>query len=234
MSVVSQMERWAVRAKDLQRRMLAARDAHRLPLLAKEAQHWTFLASAPPREVFAAMEQMLGTFPFRFELTGESSARIVEFRRKGLVGQWSRHVAIHTRWVTCEARTESSGTVVTVAASKGRGPVPRALQLVQLLTRCSDDARTVYRRRAIPDGPVSLVASWAGMPYELFTEPRWDAPRGARLRTASGVEAIAGGSGPFTKVRLSDGTEGFVETDQIVAAPEASTRQAQLEAARFV
>jgi hypothetical protein len=234
MSLVSQMERWVVRGKDLQRRMLAAREAHRLPLLAKEAQHWTFLAAAPPREVFAVMEQMLGTFPFRFELTGESSARIVEFRRKGLIGQWSRHVEIHTRWVTCEARTESSGTVVTVAASKGRGPVPRALQLVQLLTRGSEDPRTVYRRRAIPAGPVSLVASWAGMPYHLFTEPRWDAPRGARVLTASGVEAIPGGTGPFTKVRLADGTEGFIETDQIVAAPEASTREAQLEAARFV
>jgi hypothetical protein len=234
MSVVSQMERWAVRAKDLQRRRLAAREAHRLPLLAKEAQHWTFLASAPPREVFAVMEQMLGTFPFRFELTGESSARIVEFRRKGLIGQWSRHVEIHTRWVTCEARTESSGTVVTVVASKGRGPVPRALQLVQLLTRGSEDARTVYRHRAIPAGPVSLVASWAGMPYELFTEPRRDGPRGPRVLTASGIEAIPGGSGPFTRVRLSDGIEGFIETDQIVAAPEASTREAQLEAARFV
>jgi hypothetical protein len=234
MSVVSRVERLVVRAQDLQRRMLAARDAHRLPLLAKEAQHWTVLASAPPREVFAVMEQMLGTFPFRFELTGESSARIVEFRRKGLIGQWSRHVELRTRWVTCEARTESSGTVVSVAASKGRGPVPRALQLVQLLTRGNDDARTVYRRRALPAGPVSLVASWAGMPYSLFTEPRWDAPRGPRVRTATGVEAIAGGSGPFTKVRLSDGTEGFIETDQIVAAPEASTREAQLEAARFV
>jgi hypothetical protein len=180
------------------------------------------------------MEQMLGTFPFRFELTGESSARIVEFRRRGLIGQWSRHVELRTRWVTCEARIESSGTVVTVAASKGLGPVPRALQLVQLLTRGSDDARTIYRHRTIPEGPVSLVASWAGMPYQLFTEPRRDAPRGPGVRTASGVQAIAGGSGPFTKVRLSDGTEGFIETDQIVAAPEASTRAAQLESARFV
>jgi hypothetical protein len=92
----------------------------------------------------------------------------------------------------------------------------------------------VYRRRAIPDGPVSLVASWAGMPYELYSEPRWDAARGPRVLTASGVEAIPGGNGPFTKVRLSDGTEGFIETDQIVAAPEAATREAQLEAARFV
>ena len=222
------------RAQRMRARMLAAREAHRLPLLAKEAHHWTFLAAVPPREVFAVMEQMLGSFPFRFELTGDSSARIVEFRRKGVVGQWSKRVAIHTRWVTCEARSTESGTVVTVAASRGRGPVPRALQLVQLLSRGSADPRTIYRRRALPSGPVSLVASWAGMPYRLYTEPRWDAPRGARVLTATGVEAIPGGEGAFTRVRLADGTEGFIETDQIVAAPEASTREAQVEAARFV
>ena len=54
------------------------------------------------------------------------------------------------------------------------------------------------------------------------------------MLTASGVEAIPGGTGPFTKVRLLDGTEGFIETDQIVAAPEASTREAQAKVARFV
>jgi hypothetical protein len=112
--------------------------------------------------------------------------------------------------------------------------VPRALQLVQLLSRGSADPRTIYRRRAMPSGPVSLVASWAGMPYRLYTEPRWEAPRGARVLTATGVEAIPGGEGAFTKVRLADGTEGYIETDQIVAAPEASTREAQVEAARFV
>ena len=232
--MVRRVESMVARAQRMRARMLAAREAHRLPLLAKEAQRWTFLAAVPPREVFAVMEQMLGSFPFRFELTGESSARIVEFRRKGLVGQWSKRVAIHTRWVTCEARPTASGTVVTVAASRGRGPVPRALQLVQLLSRGSADPRTIYRRRAMPSGPVSLVASWAGMPYRLYTEPRWEAPRGARVLTATGVEAIPGGEGAFTKVRLADGTEGFIETDQIVAAPEASTREAQLEAARFV
>ncbi|HAW09607.1 MAG: hypothetical protein ABSC16_01370 [Candidatus Dormibacteria bacterium] len=234
MAMVRRVESMVARAQRMRARMLAAREAHRLPLLAKEAQRWTFLAAVPPREVFAVMEQMLGSFPFRFELTGESSARIVEFRRKGLVGQWSKRVAIHTRWVTCEARPTASGTVVTVVASRGRGPVPRALQLVQLLSRGSADPRTIYRRRAMPSGPVSLVASWAGMPYRLYTEPRWEAPRGARVLTATGVEAIPGGEGAFTKVRLADGTEGFIETDQIVAAPEASTREAQVEAARFV
>ncbi len=234
MALVRRAESMVARAQRMRARMLAARDAHRLPLLAREAQRWTLLAAVPPREVFAVMEQMLGSFPFRYELTGESSARIVEFRRKGLVGQWSKRVAIHTRWVTCEARPTASGTVVTVVASRGRGPVPRALQLVSLLSRGSSDPRTVYRRRAIPSGPVSLVASWAGMPYRLYTEPRWEAPRGERVLTASGVEAIPGGEGAFTRVRLADGTEGFIETDQIVAAPEASTREAQLEAARFV
>jgi hypothetical protein len=112
--------------------------------------------------------------------------------------------------------------------------VPRALQLVQLLTQGSADDCTIYRERKMPPGPVSLVASWAGMPYELFTEPRRDAARGPLILTASRVEAIPGGTGPFTRVRLPDGTEGYVETDQIVAAPERATREAQLEAARFV
>ncbi len=136
--------------------------------------------------------------------------------------------------MTCEAAVTQPGTVVTVAASRGRGAVPRALQLVKLLTRGASDQRTVYRHRAIPPGPVTLVASWAGMPYQLYTEPRWEAPRAASVLTASPMEAIPGGIGPFTKVRLPDGTEGYAETDQIVAAPEVATREAQVEAARFV
>lgn len=202
--------------------------------LARQAHSWRFLAAAPPREVFSVMEQMLGFFPFRYEVTGEATARIVEFRRNGIVGQWSKRVGRRTRWVTCEARSAPVGTLVTVAASRGRGPVPRALQLVQLLTRGADDPRTVYRHRTLPPGPVSLVASWAGMPYQLFIEPRWDAARGPEIYTASRVEAIPGETGLFTKVRLADGTEGYIETDQIVAAPEVATRRAQEEVARFV
>ena len=202
--------------------------------LAKQAHRWTLLAAAPPREVFSVMEQMLGTFPFRFEVVGEGRARIVEFRRKGVIGEWSKRVGHRTRWVTCEAQVTPAGTLVTVAASAGLGAVPRALQLVQLLTRGAADDRTIYRERTMPPGPVSLVASWAGMPYELFTEPRRDAVRGPRISTASPVEAVPGGTGPFTKVRLADGTEGYVETDQIVAAPERATREAQLDSARFV
>ena len=221
-------------ASDPQRALSLARERYLWPFMARRAHTWTLLAAAPPREVFAVMEQMLGSLPFRFELAGESSARIVEFRRRSPLGPWSRRAAeIRTRWVTCEAHATDSGTVVTVTASHGRGAVPRALQLVQLLSRGNSDQRTIYRRRAIPAGPVSLVASWAGTPYRLFTEPRRDAPRGPGILTASRVEAIPGGIGPFTKVRLAGGVEGFVETDQIVASPEASTREAQEQASRF-
>ena len=129
------------RAQRMRTRMLAARDAHRLPLLAREAQRWTLLAAVPPREVFAVMEQMLGSFPFRFELTGEAPPGSSSSGARGWSAKWSKRVAIHTRWVTCEARRTESGTVVTVTASRGRGPVPRALQLVQLLSRGNAGSR---------------------------------------------------------------------------------------------
>ncbi len=36
------------------------------------------------------MEQSIGTPPFRFEVTGDDAARIVEFQRNSLVGHWRR------------------------------------------------------------------------------------------------------------------------------------------------
>ena len=59
-------------------------------MLAPSAQTWRLLSAAPPREVFAVMEQMIGTTPYRYEVVGESEARIVEHRRRGLFGQWGR------------------------------------------------------------------------------------------------------------------------------------------------
>ena len=115
-----------------------------------------------------------------------------------------------------------------------RGAEARALQLVRLLAAGNSDARTLYRRRTIPPGAVSLVASWAGMPYQLFAEPRFDAPRGVEVHTATELEAVSGGVGPFVRVRLRDGTEGYIESDQIVVAPDVATRKAQEDAARFV
>ena len=190
------------------------------------------------------MEQMIGTVPYRFEVVGDSEARIIEHRRRGLFGNWGRP-RIRIRWVRCRAVTVTEGTVVEVEASSGggliakamgkadRGPVTRALQVIRLLTAGAGDARTVYRDRRIPPGPVTLVASWAGMPYRLFTEPRRDAPRGREILTATEVEALPERSGQFVKVRVAGADEGWVESDQIVPAPAVSTRAAQVETARF-
>ncbi len=204
------------------------------------------MVSAPPREVFAVMEQMIGTPPFRFEVVGESTGRVVEYQRNSLVGSWRRvdgtarflgrtvRPARNQRWVTCTATVEDAGTVVELEASKGRGALPRALQLIGVLSRGVTDPRTIYRARDIPPGPVTLVASWAGMPYALYAEPWRGADRGVEIFTATRMEAVPGGTQEFLKVRLSDGTEGYVERDQVVAAPEIATRQAGVEAARHV
>ena len=204
------------------------------------------MVSAPPREVFAVMEQMIGTPPFRFEVVGDSTGRIVEYQRNSLVGHWRRidgtakflgrtlRPARNQRWVTCTATVDDTGTIVELEASKGRGALPRALQLIGVLSRGVDDPRTIYRRRDIPPGPVTLVASWAGMPYRLYSAPRRNAPRSAEIFTATRMEAVAGGTPEFLKVRLSDGTEGYAERDQVVAAPDKATRQAGVEAARYV
>ncbi|HEY8756167.1 MAG TPA: hypothetical protein VIN65_07445 [Candidatus Dormibacteraeota bacterium] len=213
---------------------------------AKRAHQWRFVVAAPPREVFAVMEQMIGTPPFRFEVLDDDSARVVEFQRNSLVGHWrrvdgtgtflgrERRPARNQRWVGCTATVQDAGTVVDLEASKGRGPLPRALQLIGVLSHGVDDPRTIYRVRHIPPGPVTLVASWAGMPYRLFTAPARDASRGPEVFTATRMDAVPGGTAEFVKVRLSDGTEWYIERDQVVAAPEKATREAGVEAARYV
>lgn len=214
-------------------------------MLAKSVYTWRFVAAAPPREVFAVMEQLLGTRPYVYEVTGEDEARIFEWRRRGFFGTWSKP-RVRVRWVRCRAVQAPEGTSVEVEASSGggliskalgkadKGPTSRALQLVNLLSSGAGDSRTLYRDRRIPPGPVSLVASWAGVQYRLFVEPRFDAVRGRPVLTATEMAAIPGGDARFVHVRLSDGTEGYIERDQLVAAPAVATREAQAEIARFV
>ena len=115
-------------------------------MLAPSAQTWRLLSAAPPREVFAIMEQMIGTPPYRYEVVGESEARIVEHRRRGLFGQWGRP-RVRIRWVRCRAVTVTEGTWVEVEASSGggmiskamgkadRGPTTRALQVIRFAHR---------------------------------------------------------------------------------------------------
>jgi hypothetical protein len=213
-------------------------------MLAPSAHTWRLIVAAPPREVFAVMEQMIGTPPYRYEIVGDTEARIIEYRRRGLFGQWSKP-KVRIRWVRCRALEVPEGTSVEIESSSGGGlifkamgkadggPVTRALQVIRLLTSGAGDDRTLYRDRRIPPGPVTLVASWAGMPYRLFTEPRHDAPRGREIITATEVEALAERDGQFVKVRVAGVDEGWVESDQIVPAPAVSTREAQIETARF-
>ena len=194
--------------------------------LAAKKQSWQLTTAAPPREIFASMEQMIGTPPYRFEPVDHDTARILQFERRRLFGGWTK-AKRRQMWVTCKATDEADGTAVVIEASQGRAPRSRALQLVHLLTTGIDDRRTIYRSRVIAPGPISLVASWAGTPYALFKEPSFDAPRGTEIFTATHVQAIDGGKGSFVKVQLADGTQGFVERDQIVPAPEIATREAQ-------
>jgi hypothetical protein len=192
------------------------------------------------------MEQVIGTPPFRYEVIGDDSARIVEFQRNNLVGAWrrvddrrrvmgrSRPAVRSQRWVSCRATVGDTGTLVEMEASKGRGSLPRALQLIGVISRGVSDSRTIYRSRYIPPGPVTLVASWAGMPYRLYEAPRRDAPRSREVLTATRMVAVPGGNATFVKVRLGDGYEGYVERDEIVSAPDVATREAGVEAARNV
>lgn len=202
----------------------------------KTATSWRFHAAAPPREVFATMEQLLGVPPYRFQQLDANAAEVVEIGRIGLAGNWSARVK-NPGWVRVEAVAAEHGTLVQVsvsvkpfALSRG-GRIPgagaRALQLVNLLTEGAHDYRTVYRDRRIPAGPVTLVASWAGTPYLLFLAPRFDSSRGTGIRTATRLVATGEGSGPFIKVELADGSQGWIERDQCVPAPAVSTRDAQ-------
>ena len=178
------------------------------------------------------MEQMTGTPPYRFEVIDHAHSRIVEFQRKGFFGGWRNKKPRNARWMSCQADETDHGTDVTVRCSKGSAPLSRALQLIELLTKGMRDRRTLYRDRPIPPGPVSLVASWAGTGYALYSEPTWDAPRGQSVRTATEIQALPGGTDTFIKVRTSTGIEGYIERDQLVVAPEIATRTAQELTAR--
>src|SRR5689334_17730211 len=117
---------------------------------------WRFVTSAPAREVFAAVEQMVGTPPYHFEVTGPDSAQAIEAERKHfLFGQLSPRVR-NPHWVRVAAHEVEAGTQVVVEATGAKGPKARALQVVQLLSRGPRDRRTIYRDRIIPPGPITL------------------------------------------------------------------------------
>jgi hypothetical protein len=202
------------------------------PMPARKAKYtWRFLAAAPVREVFAVTEQMIGIAPYRFEPTGPDSGRAIEAERKHwLFGFFSKKVR-NPRWINVEAREIETGTEVVVTATRGKAPKSRGLQVVHLLTRGAHDRRTVYRDRTIPPGPITLVASWAGMAYPIYLEPRYEAPRGEAVHTASRMMAIGMHGSTWVKVRLESGAEGYIERDQVVPAPSEASRAAQVRTA---
>jgi hypothetical protein len=194
---------------------------------------WRFVCAAPVREVFAVTEQMIGIPPYRFSPTGPDSGRTVEVERKHpIFGQFTSKVR-NPRWIDVHAVETEVGTQVVVTATAGRAPRSRGLQVVHRLTRGLRDRRTIYRDRSIPPGPVTLVASWAGMEYAIYLEPRYDAPRGEKVHTASPMWATGMHGTTWVKVRLQSGAEGYVERDQIVPAPVEASRSAQERTAIF-
>jgi hypothetical protein len=201
---------------------------------ARKAKYsWRFVCTTPVREVFAIAEQMVGIPPYRFEPTGPDRARIVEAERKHpLFGQFTPKVR-NPRWIDVQATEVEVGTEVVVTAVRGKATKARSLQIVVLLTRGVHDRRTIYRDRTIPPGPITLVASWAGMEYAIYLEPRYDAPRGEKVRTAAPMWAIGMHGTTWVKVRLQSGAEGFIERDQVVPAPDEASRAAQVRTANF-
>lgn len=198
---------------------------------AQQSYEWRFFAAAPPREIFAVMEQMTGVAPYRYEVLDANSAQSIEAMRKSFFGGWTKKIR-RRRWIKCTAIENDTGTNVVVEVSRGKAPRSRGLQLVRLFTQGNSDRRTIYRSRVLPKGPVTLVASWAGMEYPLYLAPHEGAPRGTPVHTATPMESL-GVAGMFCHVRLADGTEGYIERDQLVPAPEDALREAQAEVARF-
>jgi hypothetical protein len=200
--------------------------------MARKAKNtWRFVTAAPVREVFAVTEQMVGIPPYRFEPTGHDSAQVIEAERKHwLFGMFTKRFR-NPRWIRVTAQEIEAGTEVVVTSTKGKAPTSRALQIVVLLSRGLRDRRTIYRDRTIPPGPITLVASWAGMEYAIYLEPRYDAPRGEAVHTASKIEAIGMHGMTWVKVRLESGAEGYIERDQVVPAPDEASRAAQVRTA---
>lgn len=194
------------------------------------ARRWDIVTRTPVREVFATMEQMVGTPPLRFEPLTRSSAHAVESERRAMLGYWTSKVK-NPHWVKCTAIDSDEGTVVRIEATSDAGVISRALEFYTVLRRGGEDARTIYRHRTIQPGPVSLVASWAGMPYRLFEHPSLIANRGVAIHTATRVTAVSEQVGPFVEVETAEGARGWVEADQIVQSPSEATRAAGLNTA---
>lgn len=172
---------------------------------------------APPREVFAISEQVLGLPPFSFRVVDERTAEVVQDIANGMFGQWSK-VKYPRNRIKIECDNGDAGTLVTVTSVGDRSTTMRATNLIRILGKGEVDAHTVYRYRAIPPGNCTIVQSWAGTGYPIYLAPDHSARRGRAVRPASPLVALEQ-HGRWVKVRAGAGEgaeEGWIEADQLV------------------
>ena len=215
-------------------------------MLAPSAHTWRLLAAAPPREVFAvdgADDRHARRTATRS--SGDSEARIVEHRRRGLFGNWAQAEGAH-RWVRVPCGRGHRGHLGRGRSELGRRPDrqgdgqgrsrpdqpgaagrPPAHARVPA-TRGPSTATAASHRARSRSSPPGRACPIASSPSPATTRPegvRSSPPPRSRRSQSAKVQ--------FVKVRVAGGDEGWVETDQIVPSPAVSTREAQIETARF-
>jgi hypothetical protein len=178
---------------------------------------WVTMVYAPPREVFAAAEQVMALPPFSFRVIDDHTAEVAQVLANGFFGQWSKVKHPKTK-VRIECHPTARGTELTMIAQGQRSATIRAVNLLRILTRGERDTFTVYRLRAIPPGPCSVVQSWAGTGYPLFLGPDYGAKRSLPVLPATPLVALEQ-VGRWVRVRGGTGDDiqdGWIEADQLV------------------
>ncbi len=178
---------------------------------------WVTTVYAPPREIFAVAEQVLALPPFSFRIIDDNTAEVAQVLANGFFGQWSKVKRPKTK-VRIECHPSAQGTELTLLAQGQRSATLRALNLLRILTHGERDNATVYRLRAIPPGPCTVVQSWAGTGYPLFSAPDYGAKRTLAVLPASPLVSLRQ-TGRWVQVRAGTGegaTEGWIEADQLV------------------
>lgn len=179
---------------------------------------WVTTVYAPPREVFVLAEQLMALPPFSFRIIDEHTAEVAQVLANGFFGQWSKVKHPKTK-VRIECHPTSQGTQVTMVAQGQRSATLRALNLLRILAHGERDQATVYRVRTIPPGPCTVVQSWAGTGYPLFSGPDYGAKRSVPVRPSSPLVALQQ-TGRWVRVRAGTGDQvqdGWIEADQLVA-----------------
>ncbi|MHB1525847.1 MAG: hypothetical protein ACYDEA_02800 [Candidatus Dormibacteria bacterium] len=179
--------------------------------------HWEAMVFAPPREVFAIAEQVLGLPPFSFRVVDERTAEVVQDIANGLFGQWTK-VKYPRNRIRIECDNTDAATRVTVNTVGDRSTTMRATNLIRILGNGEADPHTVYRHRTIPPGNCTIVQSWAGTGYPVYMAPDHAARRGRSVRPSSPLVALQQ-HGRWVRVRAGAGDaaeEGWIEADQLV------------------